>query len=392
MRDTVKIGFSIVVLFVTTVPLLSLNLIDYTAKPPIVADMEGNTFISYPFDIIVGRKTPFLKDTSDIFYSNRIEGLITNSEGDNVPVERSYNDTIISRLLYMKSYDAQGFGAYLMHNYHNDISGKTAFTSYNKDSLNNYIFYQNVKWSNDKFPLLLSFSGNYNADSFHYNLRLTGYNRNQFIDIGYLDRQLTIKFANSVNRFRTEGFLDLRNRQSKIAVSTYIDKTVFNESDISAAYDPYNTIFYVGLSHNLRIDSRNIVKGGLEYYFKEFPHIYIGYYGIKPYIYGSVNYYPTDSLKFSVVSILDRRYVKGYIKGGITYDSTVTYTIDSYASLIYEPKDALIVGPGVKIKGENENIEVIPVMEIKFIDLSIYASYNLYWKRLVIAGKWDFYN
>ncbi|NIA23592.1 MAG: hypothetical protein GWP03_05495 [Proteobacteria bacterium] len=389
-----KIGFSALLLVIlASSTLFSLEILEPDSiEVPDVALMRGNTYIIYPFGISIGRQNPFTGDTDYVYYSNRIGGVITNASGLVSMADNGYNGVTLSRLLYGKVFGSNIFGAYLVHNYARDVSGKTGVTSFNNDSLNNYIIYQNLKWNNGKCPLILSFVSNYNENSLKYKVKLSGYNPGQFFNFEYDAGSIALQFSNIIKRFKLEGNLNTGKSLSEFGIFTYLDKSIFNMSEAGIYYDYYNQLFSVNASHTLRLDSKNLLKLGANYCFIGEAYTF-NYYGIKPYIYSSFHYYfPSDSLKLSATALFNRKYYKGYLFGSVKYDTTFTYSLITYNTLIWEPKDALFLNPGVKIAGNEKEIEVSPVAEIKFIDASLYASYNLYWKRFSIVGKWDFYN
>ena len=390
-----RIGFSYLLIFLLYVPeLFSLNIVENKyPKIPTVISMTGNNYISYPFDIEIGRCNPFLNDSEFVLYSDRIAGIISNSDGLYAYYPTGYTGKIISRLLYGKIAGSNILGAYLIRNYTKKFSGKTGVTNFKTDSSDNYIIYQNVKWNNGILPLMLSFASYYNKDSLSYKIKFSGYSKNQFVDFEYMKNHLFLQFSSNAGRFGLMGKLNSYERLSDLEVFTPFYKSIFNTSDIGLIYDYYNRSISLGLSHTLRLDSKHLIKAGANYSLKNEFCGYLNFYGISPYIYSSIHYcFPSDSLTLSTISIFNERYFKGYFEGNIKYASSLTYKLISYDKLIWEIKDALFLNPGIKIEGDIDHIEVLPVLEMRFLDASLYTTYNLYWKRLSIIGKWDFYN
>ncbi len=390
-----RIGFNFILLiFIMSSTLFSIELIEPdSVRIPDVILMGENVYITYPFDINVGRQNPFASDSDYIFYSNRIGGIITNIDGIVAAEDNSYDGLVISRLLYGRAFDSNIFGAYLIRNYMRNISGKTGVTSFYEDSLNNYIIYQNIQWRNEKFPLILSFVSKYNEDSFKYKVKLSGYNSRQFLNLEYDGNDIVLRFSNRIKRFKFEGNLNTGEKKSKFGIFTHIDKSIFNMSEVGIFYDYYNRVFSTDISHLVRLDSKNLLKFGADYRFTRDAYTYLTYFRTKPYINTSFYYYfPSDSLVISATSMFSRKYYKGYVSGSLKYDTTISYNLTLYSTIVWEPKDALFLDPGMKMTGNEKKIEVIPVVEIRFIDASLFVCYNLYWKRISIVGKWDFYN
>jgi hypothetical protein len=86
------------------------------------------------------------------------------------------------------------------------------------------------------------------------------------------------------------------------------------------------------------------------------------------------------------------KYLKGYVYGHMDYDTTFSYEATLLNILPFKFKEAITISPGFKFKLNNNDIDILPIGHLKFIDAHFISSYDFINKNFSLVAKWDFYN
>jgi hypothetical protein len=401
MRDMRKIGFRIL-LFLLFLPIIIYSFeFEYAIleKPRFddIISLDYYTKVNYCFNINYGWYNPFItiKDSTFTPYQNNFNNIYFSSIRQHFIDENIYNDTILTTLYYGRcdNFYSTIIGGSFIRDYFLEFSGKTAFTNISDTYNNRYLFYQNIHWENRSLPITVSFNGNYYNDTLNYIVRLFGVSQNTYLDFCYKKSNLYMTSDFKFKKYRALFSLNTEIDSGDFLIGYQIKNTPYNILYINYEYKMYQNLQGASLSYICRMNEKSLTAYNIRYYIYNHFDVIMRYISIKPYFDISFNYkHPDNMFSADISSIYTMKYLKGYVYGHMDYDTTFSYEATLLNILPFKFKEAITISPGFKFKLNNNDIDILPIAHLKFIDAHFISSYDFINKNFSLVAKWDFYN